>query len=314
MRGLFATGIGILFFTMLFGCASTSPPLQEGKLKVVASFYPIYEFAREVGGERTEVSLLMPPEAEPHSFEPKPSDVKKIADADLLVINGAGLEDRWIGKILGEAVEGGRKKPKIVDASTGIDLIKFGKAHEDEEEDHWHAEYDPHVWLSPSLAQKQVENIKKAFIEADPQGKEQYEQNAEKYKEKLAELDGKFRQAFRSCKKKEILITHATLGYFCMEYGCKQIPIEGITHEGEPSPSMLAEIIESAKESNASAVYFEKMIDPKSAKAIASEIGAKTLVFNSVHGLSADEKRRGENYLSLMEGNLINIKIGLECG
>jgi len=316
---------------LLFGCAAQQPSTPAGqqgqnataaKLKVVASFYPMYEFSKAVGGGRADVSVLIPPGVEPHHFEPTPSAIKQLSGADIFVLNGAGLEHSWAHGL----IEGlGSKKLAVVEASDGVKLIAAEGHHEGEEEQeaeahnesdeegHSHGEFDPHVWLSPVLAKKQVENIKNAFIAADPEGRAYYEANAAAYGAKLDALDAQYRATFSTCKKKDILISHATLGYFCREYGCRQIPIEGVSEEGEPSPAELASIVDQARESNVTAVYFESMISPKSAQVLAGEIGAKALVFNTVHGLTSEEQARGANYLSLMGDNLKNIKAGLDC-
>lgn len=308
---------------LLFGCVSqpaAGAQQEGGKLKVVASFYPMYEFSKSVGGKRASVSVLIPPGVEPHNFEPTPSSIKKLSEADVFVLNGAGMEHSWAHGL----IEGlGNGKLVVVEASEGAELIATSGHHHDEaereehvveKERHDHGEYDPHVWLSPKLAQRQVENIRDALIAADPEGEEYYRANAAAYSAKLDALDAEFRAVFSACKKKEMLITHATLGYFCREYGCIQIPIEGVSHEGEPSPAELASIVEQARAHNVTAVYFESLVSPRTAQTLANEIGGKVLVFNSVHGVTAEEEARGAGYVLLMEENLQGIREGLDCG
>lgn len=298
----------LILALLLLGCAMQGQQqgqLQQqnktNKIKVVASFYPIWEFAKNVGGERAEVSMLMPPGVSPHEFEPTPSAIKQLNEADIFIINGAGLES-WAPNLI-QGVSS--QKLVVVDSSKGIKLI--------ESQDPDAQGSDPHIWLAPPLAKMQVENIKEAFIKADPAGSEYYKENAMKYKAKLDELDKKIRETFSTCKKKDILIAHATLGYFCKEYNCNQIPIEGINEEGEPTPAELALIVRQAQEKNVSAVYFENLISPKSAKALADEINGKVLVFNTVHGLNSTEEALGENYITLMEKNIDAIRQGLDC-
>ena len=274
---------------------------QNGKLKVVASFYPVYDFAKNVGGNRVEVTSLIPAGVEPHNFEPTPSAIKQLSEADVFIMNGAGIE-KWAPSLI-EGV--GNKKLVVVDTSKGISLLSS--------QDPDTVGSDPHIWLNPVDAKKQVEAIKDAFIAADPEGKAYYEANAAAYSAKLDSLDAQFRALLPTCKKKDILITHATLAYFCQEYGCRQIPIEGVSEEGEPSPAELASIVDQARAQNVTAVYFESLISPKSAQTLASEIGAQALVFNTVHGVTPEEEAKGENYLSLMEENLASIRKGLDC-
>jgi zinc transport system substrate-binding protein len=285
------------------GCVSQGAQANESaKLKVVASFYPLYDFAKNVGGDRADVSILIPAGVEPHNFEPAPSDIMLLSEADIFILNGAGLE-HWAPNLI-EGV--GNRKLLVVDTSDGIALLNS--------QDLDVSGSDPHIWLDPLYASKQVEAIKNAFIEADPAGRAHYEANAAAYEAKLGALDAEFRALLPSCRKKDILITHATLAYFCQEYGCRQIPIEGVSEEGEPSPAELATIVDQARERNVTTVYFESMISPRSAQAIAGEINGKVLVFNSVHGITADEEAQGKDYLSLMKENLQAISEGLDCG
>lgn len=285
---------------LLAGCIQQGQH-DSGKLKVVATFYPLYDFAKNVGGERVEVVTLIPPGVEPHEFEPTPSAIKQLADADVVIYNGAGMEP-WLPKLL-EAVD--NKKLIAVDTSSGMELLSSQNSDEPGN--------DPHIWLDPVLAKKQVEDIRDAFIRADPAGKEYYERNAAAYSAKLDSLDAKFRATMASCKKRDILVTHATLAYFCKEYGCNQIPITGINPEAEPSPGDLANIIRQAKEKSISVVFFESLINPKSAQTIADEIGGRVSSFNSVHGLTAEEKKNSDDYISLMEGNAGRLSEALEC-
>ena len=299
----FALALLVSFALLFSGCASQqgAGAQQTGKLKIVASFYPMYDFAKNVGGERASVSVLIPSGVEPHNFEPSPSAIKQLSEADVFILNGAGIE-KWAPGLI-EGV--GSKKLVVVDTSKNVSLLSS--------QDPDTVGSDPHIWLSPANAKLQVEEIKNAFIAADPEGKAYYEANAAAYAAKLDTLDAKFRTLLPTCKKKDILITHATLAYFCQEYGCHQIPIEGVSEEGEPSPAELASIVDQARAQNVTAVYFESLISPKSAQTLASEIGAQALVFNTVHGVTPEEEAKGMNYLTLMEENLASIKKGLDC-
>ena len=296
----------ILVGVLLFGCTQNSGvpsgSAQVAKLQVVASFYPMADFAKNVGGDRVEITTLIPPGVSPHHFDPTPQSIRALSDADVFVMNGAGME-AWAPNLLSGV---GNKRLVVVDASVGILLISSQDPDEPGN--------DPHTWLSPEMAKKQVANIRDAFIKADPAGKLYYENNSAAYLAKLDALDSKLRTGLSACTKKDILISHATLAYFCQSYGCHQIPIEGVSEEGEPSPKELATIVDQARERNVTAVFFESIISPKSAQTLASEIGGQTLVFNTVHGRTADEQARGEDYISLMGENLRNIKIGLDCG
>lgn len=289
---------------MLAGCITQGQATAQGtnaSLQVVASFYPMYDFARNVGGGRVQATTLIPAGVEPHNFEATPSEIARLSQADIFILNGAGME-KWAPNLL-SGIDNDRLA--VVDASADITRIKSQDADE--------AGDDPHTWLSPANAKKQVEAIRDAFAKADPEGKGHYYANAAAYEAKLDALDSKLRTELSTCKKRDILITHATLAYFCQDYGCNQIPIEGVSEEGEPTPAELARIVDQARERNVTAVYFESLISPKSAQTLASEIGGKVLAFNTVHGVTAEEEAAGADYISLMEGNLESIKKGLDC-
>jgi len=288
-----------LLVPLIACCVTQQQP--SGKLKVVATFYPLYNFAENVGGERVVVTSLIPQGIEPHEFEPSPATIRQLNEADIFIYNGAGMEP-WVPQLLK-----GTDSTKLlsVDTSKRVELISS--------QDPDKPGTDPHIWLDPLNAERQVAAIRDAFIQADPADKEYYDKNTAAYISKLSVLDTKFRSLMSTCKKKDILIAHATLAYFCKEYGCTQIAITGINPEAEPSPADLVAIIRQAKERNVTAVFFESFINPKSAQLIAEEINGSVVAFNSVHGLTPEEQQRGENYLSLMERNVENIKKGLEC-
>ncbi len=291
----------LLSAVLLFGCISNTEQAKNNKLKVVATLYPIYDFARNVGGDQVEVALLIPPGVDPHEFELSPSDAQKVSNAKVFLYNGAGIEP-WIPNLL-QGME--NTNLTTVDTSKGIDFIVSKDADEPGD--------DPHVWLDPLLAKKQVAAIRDAFIEADPAGKDYYTKNAADYMVKLDELDSEFRIAMASCKKKDVLIAHATVGYFCKEYGCNQIAIEGINPEAEPLPADIVKIVTQARDNKVTTVFVEKLVSPKAAQTIADEINGSTVTFNSVHGITLDEMNRGETYLSLMHENVQVIKTALEC-
>ncbi|MFH2021060.1 MAG: zinc ABC transporter substrate-binding protein [archaeon] len=287
-------------FLMITGCTSVTQQ-DSNKLKVVASFYPMYDFARNVGGDRIDVKSLIPMGVEPHEYEPTPQDIKDLSTAKVLILNGV-IESSWAPKLL-EGVD--NKNLVVVDTSKGIQLV--GSMDADMPGN------DPHIWLDPVLAKKQVAAIRDAFIQADPAGKDYYEKNAELFMQKLDSLDAEFHSTFATCQKKDILITHATLAYFCKEYGCNQVPVEGVNAEGDPSPAVLAEIIKQAEEKNITTVFVENLMNPKSAETIAGDIHGKVAIFNSVHGLTTEEQQRGENYISQMQENVGIIRTSLDC-
>lgn len=209
----------VLFLVLIFSNNPTINNEPSNKINVIASFYPMYDFAKNVGGDRVEVKSLIPMGVEPHEFEPTPQDIKDLSKAQVLILNGV-IESSWAPKLL-EGID--NKNLVVVDTSKEIKLVSSMDADMPGN--------DPHIWLDPVLAKKQVIAIRDSFIQADPAGKDYYKTNADAFMQKLDTLDTEFRVTFLTCPKKDILITHATLAYFCDEYGCNQIPVEGVNAE-----------------------------------------------------------------------------------
>ncbi|MFM9281026.1 metal ABC transporter substrate-binding protein [Paenibacillus jiagnxiensis] len=287
-----------------------------GKLNIVTTFYPMYEFSRQVAGDHANVTALVPTGTEPHDWEPSAKDMAQIQDADVFVYNG--IVETWVEDALTST---NNEKRIVVEASSGIELAE-GTEDEHEGEDHDHAaetaehghaegnghshDYalDPHVWLSPVLAQKEVEAIEAALIKADPANKADYEANANAYIAKLKELDTAYRNGLTNVKNKELVTQHAAFAYLAKEYGLTQVPISGLSPEQEPSPDQMARIVQFTKEHQVKTIFFETLVDPKVAQTIASEIGAKTAVLNPLEGLTEDEIKNNRDYIIVMQENL----------
>jgi zinc transport system substrate-binding protein len=247
------------------------------------------------------VDLLIPANSEPHEWEPSPKDMANIQKADLLVYNSPFFET-WVPKV--EESLDKNKKPLFIEASKEIALMEGTAEKEDgEEHDHGHA-MDPHVWLSPALAQKEVETITVALVKKDPKNKEVYEKNSQDYIQQLKSLDQSYRDSLKEFSGKEIITQHAAFGYLTKEYGLKQVPIAGLSPEEEPSAARLAELKTFAQEHNLHTIYFEDLASPKVAETLASEIGAKTKVLNTLEGLSKADQEKGLNYIEIMKNNL----------
>ena len=266
-------------------------PKQE-KIHVTASFYPMFFFAKETGGERVEVTNLTPAGSEPHDYDPSPQDMATIEKSRLLILNGGGVET-WEEKIR-DNLKG--KNTMII--AVGEDSI---------------AMKDPHVWLSPPLAKQEVDKITDGFVKADPANSQLYLRNANNLKDKLEALDQKYKQELKSCKLKDIITAHAAFGYLAASYGFHQVAISGFSPDEEPAPGKLSQVARFAKDKNITYIFFESLVSPKLSETVANEVGARTLVLNPVEGLTAQETKSGKNYFSLMEDNLINLKLALRC-
>ncbi len=295
----------------------TCLPARADKPLVVASFYPLYEFAKQVAGVHAEVVSLVPVGIEPHDWEPAPQDVIRVQHAKLFVYNGAGLEP-WVEKLLRDAKARGTA---VVRATERVPLLsgdrpghehargaKAGAAPTRET----HA-IDPHVWLDPVRAQAQVEAIRAGLAKVDPANAAAYASNAQAYRTKLAALDAAFATGLKSCARRDFVTTHSAFSYLARRYGLTQIPIQGIEPEAEPNPAALAALVRLAKERKIRYVFFETLVSSKLAETLAREIGATTLVLNPVEGLTKQEEAAGKGYLSVMDENLRNLRLGLEC-
>lgn len=307
-KQLFIVGlIAMVSFILLAACGQkkeTSQSSGSDKIKVVTTFYPMYDFAKNVVGDAGEVELLIPAGTEPHDYEPSAKDIAKITDADVFVYNSNELET-WVKDTL-ENVD--RKKVTVVEAAKSIDLME-GQEEEDESEDHGHShELDPHVWLDPVLAEKEVEAIRDALVEKYPDQKETFEKNASAYLAKLAALDKEYQAAFANAKNKTFVTQHAAFGYLAKQYGLTQEAIAGISPDQEPSPSRLAELKKYVQANHISVIYFESSASSKVAETLAKETGVELVVLNPLESLTKKEQDQGENYLSVMRENLEALK------
>lgn len=287
---------------------------SQPTLKAVASLFPLQDFAKAVGGERVQVDILLPPGAEPHSWEPRPSDLAKIYRADFFLYIGRAMEP-WADDLL-KASQGARLK--VVEAIRGLPLLEAKDSQEGSPHGHDHRQaekMDPHVWLEFSFNMKIVDLIAVAFSEKDPGGAPQYRGNAEAYKSKLDALDKKYRATLSRCHHRQIILGgHSAFAYMAKRYDLKQIALYGISPNAEPTPKKLREVIHAAKKNGVKYIFFEELVNPKLAHVLAKEAGIQTLVLHSGANLTRDQLKRKVSFLELMERNLENLRRGLDCG
>ena len=265
------------------------------KLIVVSSIFPIDEFVKKVGGDMIESSLIIPAGIEPHDFDPTISQIQTISSADVLVYNGLGIEN-WLTKI---------ESAHRIDASNGLNASYSDKRN---------MTLDPHVWMDPLLAKKQVENIRDGLILIDPNNKDTYNSNVKSFLADLDELDKTIRTQFESCKKKDFISFHNSFSYFAKRYGLTQHSISESGPEAEVTSARLAEIINVAKNLNLDVIYSEELMDPRYALVIAQEIpNGKVLVLSPIEGLTKNEQNAGIRYIDKMHENIRNLYLGLEC-
>jgi zinc/manganese transport system substrate-binding protein len=274
---------------MTLAVAISAAPLHAQKrLHVVTSFSILGDFVKNVGGDRVDVTTLVGPDSDVHVYTPTPADVRKIADAKLLVINGFGLEG-WLPRLLQAA--GG--KAAIVTATEGIAPLKAG------------SDADPHAWQSVANAEKYVANIRDALAAADPADAEVFRQNAQTYLARLEALDGEVRQAIGQIpeSRRRMISTHDAFGYFAARYGIEFIAPVGVSTEAEPSARDIADIIAQVKTEHIPAVFLERIGDPRLMRRISEETGAKvggTLYSDSL----TDEKGEAPTYIDMVRHNI----------
>lgn len=307
-----ACALCVLFLSVFCAMAQKT----EGELEVVTTLFATYDFARQVGKDRVNVSLLLPPGVETHAFEPRPADIVRINRADVFIYTGKEMEP-WVDKILKGITNGNLL---VVDASQGIALAGGDDYDEDAGGGHEYGRYhhrgkDPHIWLDLGNARIMVDNIAQALSGKDPAGEGFYLSGARNYKGRLSELDGRFKESLSSCRHKTIICGgHFTFGYFAKRYGLKHIsPYDGFSPNAEPGPRAIAELISRLRQSGVKCVYYEELLDPKVARVISRETGVSLELLHGAHNVSKDEFNRGVTFIGIMEDNLKKLIFGLEC-
>ncbi|MDP2913288.1 MAG: zinc ABC transporter substrate-binding protein [Candidatus Omnitrophota bacterium] len=279
--------------------ANAQDAKDAGGLQVVTTLFPTYDFAKQVGKDKVNVSLLLPPGIEAHAFEPKPSDIVKINKADIFIYTGKYMEP-WVE----DALKGvSNRNLLVVDASAGIEIaVKDGCR-------------DPHIWLDLGNAQVMVERIAKALARKDPANSDFYSSNAREYNTRLAALDKRFKETLSGCRQKTLIYGgHSAFGYFARRYGLRHdSPYAGFSPDAEPTPKAIAKLVDKIRQSGMKHVFHEELLDPKVARTIASETGAHLMLLHGAHNVSRDELKNGATFLQFMEEDLDKLKIGLEC-
>jgi zinc transport system substrate-binding protein len=293
-----------------------APETETPRLRVVTSLYPVYDFARNIGKQRVELSLLLPPGVEPHSFEPRPADIVNLNKADIFIYTNKFMEP-WVGDII-KGID--NNKAMLLDSSKGIvfmeekDEDRDHKGRGSHRDAHIHEGMDPHIWLDLDNAIKMVDTIRDAFIQKDHTGREFYTKNADEYKAVLRELDRRFQTGLSSCKKK-VFITggHFAFGYLARKYGLTYISAYGFSPDAEPTPGQLVKITKLLKQQGLKYIFHEELLMPRVADTLAKETGAQLLFLHGAHNISREEFERGTSFVKLMEKNLENLEKGLEC-
>ena len=297
----------IFMLTSCTAAGAESNSGDDGKLKIIATLFPQYDFARQIAGDKANVKLLLPPGVESHTFDPKPSDILDIYNADLFLYTGENMEP-WAETIIKGITN---DNLVVVDCSKDIELLQ----NEDEDEDDGDHEHgaDPHIWLDPNNAMRMVKNILRNIAFIDPENKDYYKENADEYMDKLRKLDEDIFDVINNAKRNIIVFGgRFSYIYFLDHYKLDYITAyDSCSTNAEPSMSKILEVISFIKENNIPCVYYEELSAHKVAKAIAKETGKKSLLFSTAHNVTKSEFDDGITFLDIMYANLENIKKGL---
>jgi zinc transport system substrate-binding protein len=301
------------------GLAGCSRQYQKAstKLQVVTTLFPLYDFARNIAGERAEVTMLLPPGMEPHSFEPKPNDIVRISKAGLFIYTNRYMEP-WAEKIL-RGLD--LQKFRVVDAGQGVSYLKASAEEEHGHEGHGShavdehaAVMDPHIWLDFGNAALMVDTIMDGFVAADPANAEYYRTHAAELKGSLTALDQRYRDALSSCRTRVFLHGgHYTFGYLARRYDLEYRSLSGLSSESEPSAARMAAMVRQIRSSGVRYLFAEELLSPRLTETLANEAGVAVLKLHGAHNLGKDDFERGIGFIGLMEQNLVNLQKGLAC-
>jgi zinc transport system substrate-binding protein len=301
----------VLTTTTLTTLFSTQNNTNTDKLKVVATFYPLAFFTQEIGGEEVVVKQLIPDNTEVHNWDPSPSDILAINKADVIVYNGADL-DNWFEEDILSSIDSSNKI--VVKSTENISLLELDKNNSEPDPDHEHEGfYDPHTWISPFVAKLQAQNIYKALIEKDPNNTEYFTEQWQNLKTRFDELDSKYMIDISGKKKSDIFVTHSAFGYLAYRYGFEQHGVIGVSADQQPSVSAYANLVQMMIQDQSYVVYVNPLYSDESAQTLKSEL--KRLTGQDVQILKLYlmlGKMDGLDYFGQQEKNLKNLKIGLQ--
>lgn len=283
------TTLLFLIFSLGVAVASAEP------LRVAASISPIGDMAKQVGGERVEVQVLLPPGASPHVFEPTMKTAKDLSHARLFFEVGAGL-DFWAERL----VRASKETIRVVVLTEGMKLLR-------EEGDHGHETGNPHVWLDPVLAIEMVRKIEAALEQADAQGADFYRRRSAEYIAKLQALDAEIKKTVSAFRIKSFVSFHPAWDYFALRYGLKSVGVIEESPGKEPSPQRLEAIVKAIRSYHIRAVFAEPQLNPKAAEVIAREAGVRVIMLDPEGGLPGRE-----TYIGLMRYNLERLKDAMQ--
>lgn len=299
---------------LLAGCKKAEVKPAVG-LQVVTTLFPLYDFARTIAGEKAQVTMLLPPGVEPHTFEPKPEEMIRISRAGLFIYTSKYMEP-WAEKIV-SGIDS--KSLRVVNAGERVSYrATAGKEeHEggkDDHDGHDHKGMDPHVWLDFTNAALIVDSILDGFVAADPGNSALYRRNAEALKTRLTALDQRYRNGLSICSTRKLLHGgHYTFGYLAARYNLDYHALSGVSSDSEPSAERMVALVREIKSSGAAFLFAEELLSPRLTETLAQEAGVGVLMLHGAHNVSRDDLSRNVSFFDLMERNLEQLQKGLAC-
>ncbi|MFA5364931.1 MAG: zinc ABC transporter substrate-binding protein [Candidatus Bathyarchaeia archaeon] len=302
------TAIILTTIIMGFALMPQNKPENSGKLNVVATFYPLAYFAQEIGGEKVAVTQLIPDNTEVHNWQPSPSDILAVDNADVILYNGASL-DHWFEDDVLSAIDLTNKI--VVETTQGVALLEAGQ--ETDEHDHEHEGlYDPHTWISPFVAEQQAQNIYLALTQKDPSNADYYATRWQSLKTRFEEMDNRYVTELANKTKHDIFVAHSAFGYLAAGYGFEQHGVIGISADEQPSAAAYVNLVDLMVQYETYAVYVNPVYSDESAQTLKAELQRLTgqnvqiLTLNFMLG-----NMNGLDYFGQQEQNLQNLKTGL---
>ncbi|WP_416731200.1 metal ABC transporter solute-binding protein, Zn/Mn family [Fictibacillus sp. JL2B1089] len=328
--------ISLLSITILLilsaGCGNNSTSdKKDGTLKIYTTMYPLEYFTERIGGKHVDVSSIIPPGADAHTYEPSTKKMVEMTEGDAFVYNK--LESDEFSSSVADTLK--EENMPIIDGAKGISYHEPAEhegedhaaeeehAHEDEhaheeehahdeEEHHDHGSLDPHIWLDPVLAQQIADNIYNGLVKLNPDAKDDFKKNHEALITDLKELNSSFKTKVENAPKNSFIVSHAAYGYWAERYGLEQIAISGLSPSHEPSQHQIEKIIENAKKEKTSYILFEENVNNKVAAMIKKEVGAETLTLHNLETLTKDDIKKERDYLSIMNQNIDTLSKALQ--
>ncbi len=298
--------ISVVMFCLFTACGNETAE-DNSRLKIVATLFPQYDFAKQITGDNAEVTLLLTPGSESHTYEPTPKDVSKIQQADIFLYIG-GESEVWVDEVLESAQNKNLKTVRLMDYINPIE-----ESHEEDEHDHDETEYDEHIFTSLRNSQVLLDEICNAVCEEDKENEEIYKKNTEAYSEKISELDTKFTDMVNNAQRKTVVFgDRFPFAYFAKDYGLDcHAAFSGCSSETEASSATISSLIDIVKKDNVPTVFYIEFSSQSIASKIADASGAKTALLHSCHNISKEDLENGTTYVDLMTQNYQNLSEAL---